>query len=93
MTEWFDLNDADEKAIAAFMWRIANLRIPNPESPSTALGASRIPDPAQLWYKAKLLKQWDAERRAQRPLDIMQPIEIAGGLVAAGILLYLSFLS
>ena len=85
MTEWFDLNEADEKAIAAFMSRVANLRIPDPES--------RIPDPAQLWCKAKLLARWEAERRAQRPLDIMQPIEIAGGLVAAGVLLYLSFLA
>jgi hypothetical protein len=84
MTEWFDLNDADEKAIAAFMSRIADLRIPNPEP--------RIPDPAQLWCKAKLLNQWHAARRAQRPLDIMQPIEIVGGLVAAGVLLYLSLL-
>jgi len=85
MTEWFDLNEADEKAIGAFMSRVANLRIPDPES--------RIPDSAQLWCKAKLLARWDAERRAQRPLDIMQPVEIAGGLVAAGVLLYLSFLA
>ena len=85
MTEWFDLNEADEKAIGAFMSRVANLRIPDPES--------LIPDSAQLWCKAKLLARWDAERRAQRPLDIMQPVEIAGGLVAAGVLLYLSFLA
>jgi hypothetical protein len=85
MTEWFDLNDADEKAIAAFMSRVANLRIPDP--------GSRIPEAAQLWCKAKLLARWEAERRAQRPLDIMQPIEIAGGLIAAGVLLYLSFLA
>jgi hypothetical protein len=85
MTEWFDLNDADEKAIAMFMARVADLRSPDPES--------RLPDPAQLWCKAKLLARWEAERRAQRPLDIMQPIEIAGGLVAAGVLLYLSFLA
>jgi hypothetical protein len=85
MTEWFDLNDADEKAIAAFMSRVANLRIPDP--------GSRIPEAAQLWCKAKLLARWEAERRAQRPLDIMQPIEIAGGLIAAGVLLYLSFVA
>jgi hypothetical protein len=85
MTEWFDLNESDEKAIAMFMSRVANLRIPDPES--------RIPDPAQLWCKARLLARWEAERRVQRPLDIMQPIEIAGGLVAAGVLLYLSFLA
>lgn len=85
MTEWFDLIDTDETAVATFMSRVANLRVPDPDS--------RIPEPAQLWCKAKLLERWEAERRAQRPLDIMQPIEIAGGLAAAGLLLYLSFLA
>ena len=80
MTEWFDLNDAEEKSIATFMSRVANLRVPNPES--------RIPSAADLYCKARLIAQWDAERRALRPVDIMQPIEIAGGLVAAGLLLY-----
>jgi hypothetical protein len=82
MTEWFDLNRDEERAVAAFMSRVANLRIPSP--------GSRIPDPAALWCKAQLIQRWEAERRAQRPLDIMQPIEIAGGLVAAGLLLYWS---
>jgi len=85
MTEWFDLNEVDENAIATFMSRVANLRTPKPET--------RTPDAAQLWCKAKLIARWEAERRAQRPLDFMQPIEIAGGLVAAGVLLYLSFLA
>jgi hypothetical protein len=82
MTEWLDLGEEDERAIAAFMSRVANLRTPDPES--------RLPDSGQLWWKAQLLKKWEAERRAQWPLDIMQPIEIAGGLVAAGLLLYWS---
>jgi hypothetical protein len=34
--------------------------------------------------------RWEAERRAQRPLDVMHPIEITGGLVAAGLMLYWS---
>jgi len=82
MTEWFDLDPEEEQAVAAFMARVAGLRIPNPES--------RIPGAAELWCKATLLRKWDAERRARRPLDIMLPIEIAGGLVAAGLLLYWS---
>ena len=48
------------------------------------------PDPMQLWWKAQLLRRWDAERRAQLPLDLMNPIEIAAGLAVAGVLLYLS---
>ena len=82
MTNPFDLGEHDEQAIAAFMSRVAELRIPNPES--------RIPDSTQLWWKAQLLKKWEAERRAQWPLVVMQPVEIAGGLVAAVLLLYWS---
>ena len=82
MTEWLDLGEEDERAIAAFMSRVAELGIPDPES--------RIPDSSHLWWKAQLLKKWEAERRAQWPIDVMQPIEIAGGLVAAGLLLYWS---
>lgn len=82
MTEWFDLDEAEEKAITAFMSRVAHVRVPGPES--------RIEAPADLWCKARLLAQWEAARRAQRPLDIMQPFEIVGGLVAAGVLIYLS---
>ena len=82
MTEWHDLTSEEERAVAAFMSRVSNLRIPNPES--------RIPATTTLWSKANLIQRWEAERRAQRPLDIMQPIEIAGGLVAAGLLLYWS---
>ena len=82
MTEWFDVSADDEQAIAAFMARVAELRVPNSES--------GLQDAGQLWCKGLLLRKWEAERRAQRPLDIMQPIEIAGGLVAAGLLLYWS---
>src|SRR6478672_1274730 len=82
MTDWFALRDDEERAIAAFMSRVANVRIPDPESPTLSSNT--------LWWKAKLLDRWEAERRAQWPLDIMQPIEIVGGLVAAGLLLYWS---
>ena len=84
MSEWFDLEDADEEAIATFMCRVASLRIPD--------RGSRVPVAGELWGKARLIERWDAARRAQRPLDIMQRVEIAGGLVAAGLLVYLSLL-
>jgi hypothetical protein len=82
MTDWFELTDDEERAVSAFMSRVANVRIPDPES--------RIPVSNALWWKAKLLDRWDAEQRVQWPLDIMQPIEIAGGLVAVGLLFYWS---
>jgi hypothetical protein len=79
MTNWFDLSESDDRAIAAFM---------------TGLAASPVPgsvqDPSRVWWKAQLLKQWDAERRAQRPVELMQPVEIAGALTAAVLLLYWS---
>ena len=82
MAEWFDLDREEEQAVAAFMARVADLRIPD--------SGSRLPAAAELWCKANLLRKWEAERRAQWPLDIMQRVEIAGGLVAAGLLLYWS---
>lgn len=80
MNTWFELNDDDERTIAAFMAKV-----------STLPAAAAAPDAMQLWWKAQLLRRWDAERRAQMPLDVMQPFEIAAGLGAAAFLLYLSF--
>jgi len=48
MTEWFDLNPEEERVVAAFMSRVANLRTPSSES--------RIPDSAALWSKARLIE-------------------------------------
>jgi hypothetical protein len=79
MTDWFELNEDDERAIAAFMARVSALPT-----------AAAAPDPRQLWWKAQLLRRWDAERRAQIPLDVMHPFEIAAGLGTAGLLLYWS---
>ena len=79
MTNWFEWNDDDEGMVASFMTRVAALPAATP-----AL------DPMQLWWKAQLLRRWDAQRRAQAPIDIMQPVEIAAGLACAGVLLYLS---
>ena len=84
MTNPFTLPDDEDRALAAFMSRVATLRIPDP--------GSRIPAASELYCKARLLAQWKAERRALRPIDAMHSIEIAGGLVAAGVLLYLSLL-
>ena len=79
MTSWLDLTAEEERGVAAFMERVAALPV-----------GGAVPDAMQLWWKAQLLRRWDAERQAQLPLDLMQPIEIAGGLVAAALLLYLS---
>jgi hypothetical protein len=46
-----------------------------------------LPDPARIWWRARLLQRWEAETRATAPLDVMQRVEILGGLIAAVVLL------
>jgi hypothetical protein len=47
-----------------------------------------LPDSARVWWRARLLQRWDAESRATVPLDLMQRVEVIGGLVAAIVLLF-----
>jgi hypothetical protein len=47
----------------------------------------RVPGPDILWLKAQLIQRWDAQRRVQMPIDVMEPFEIAASLVAAMLLL------
>ena len=72
-----DLDPAEARAVEAFMARLAEA---GPASPAV--------DARALWWKAQMLRRWDAERRVERPLDVMEPVEIAGGLIAAGLLLF-----
>ena len=74
-----ELSEAEERAIAGFMARMAAI------DPRGAL--PRMPEAGPLWWKAQLLRRWDAERRVQAPLDAMHPIQIAAGLAAAAMLL------
>ena len=76
MAKWFELTEDEDRALAAFMARVASL----PAAPA-------MTDPMPLWWKAQLVRRWDAERRAQAPLDVMERIEIVAGLAAAGVLL------
>jgi hypothetical protein len=78
--EWF--NRDDEQVVVEYMTRLAN---------SVPGRMSQVPDPAVLWVKAQMLKRWDAERRAQAPLDVMEPVQIAAGLAAAAVLFVWSF--
>ena len=83
MTDWLGLNHEEERIAEAFMSKVAAL----PVDPGMAPG---VVDPMQLWWKAQLLRRWDAERRVQMPLDVMDRIEVAAGLLAAGVLLVLA---
>jgi hypothetical protein len=84
MGEWFNRSAAqeDEQVVVEYMTRLAG---------AVPAGASRMPDPGVLWVKAQMLRRWDAERRAQAPLDVMEPVQIAAGLAAAAVLFVWSF--
>jgi hypothetical protein len=78
MVEWFDRDgNDDDQAVVEYMTRLANA-VP-PQMP-------QVPDPGVLWVKAQMLRRWDAERKAQAPLDVMEPIQIAAGIAAAVVL-------
>jgi hypothetical protein len=47
----------------------------------------RMPGADVLWLKARLIRQWEAQRRVRRPIEVMEPVELAAGLMAAGLLL------
>ena len=78
MVEWFDRDrNDDDQAVVEYMTRLANAVPPR---------MSQVPDPGVLWVKAQMLRRWDAERKAQAPLDVMEPIQIAAGIAAAAVL-------
>jgi hypothetical protein len=79
MVEWFlRIVMADEEQdIAAYMSRLAR---------AASRHAPRLPAADVLWVKAQMLQRWETERRVLAPLDVMEPVQIAAGLVAACIL-------
>jgi hypothetical protein len=80
MVELFsqNLTPEEEDAVAAFMGRVAVLRDDQ---------QAQLPDPAVLWWRAQFVRRWNSERKAQAPLDVIDPIQIVAGLIAAGLLL------
>ena len=47
----------------------------------------RLPGADVLWVKVRLIRQWEAQRKVRRPIDVMEPVELAAGFMAAGLLL------
>ena len=68
----------DERTIVAFMQRLGDVPVDV---------SSKVPGADVLWFKAQLIRRWDAQRRIERPMDLMEPIELAAGAIAAGLLL------
>jgi hypothetical protein len=80
MTTWFDRNVTpdEEQEIGAYMAKLGASPLPR---------MARLPDADLLWVKAQMLRRWELERKVEAPLDMMEPVQIAAGLVAAGVLL------
>jgi hypothetical protein len=76
-----DLTPAEERTLTAFMQRLR-------DAPVRA--SSSVPGADVLWLKAQLIRRWEHQRRAQRPIDLMEPFEIAAGVAAAVLLLFWS---
>ena len=51
------------------------------------LDAGPLPDPRQLWWKAELLKRWDAQRHAAAPIERAEPAQVGIGLAGSLVLL------
>jgi len=49
-----------------------------------------LPDPTYLWWKAELLRRWDAQQKATAPLEVGEQVQMGVGVVAAaGLLMWL----
>jgi hypothetical protein len=68
----------EERRVAEYMSSLASSTIAAAPAPQAA---------SAIWVKAQLLSRWDAERKAMRPLDAIEPVQIGLGLVAAAVLL------
>ena len=79
MSRWFtaDVTPDEERAILAFMERLATSPVPD-----TPLLSGH----GAIWWKAQLLRRWDDQRQAARPLAIMEPIQFIAGLAAAALM-------
>ena len=73
-----DVTAVEERVVAAFMDRLR--AAPLPVLP-------QMPGADVLWLKARLIRQWDAQRKVRKPIELMEPVELAAGIMAAGLLL------
>ena len=76
-----DVTAAEEQTIAAFMQGLH--KVPLTDSP-------QMPGAHVLWLKGCLIQQWEAQRRIRRPIDLMEPFELAASAAAAVLLLFWS---
>jgi predicted anti-sigma-YlaC factor YlaD len=46
-----------------------------------------VPDPGVIWWKAQLLRRWQAERAASAPIERMRWVELVAGLASLAVFL------
>ena len=49
--------------------------------------ATERPNPGHLWFKAQVLRQWDARRRVTTPLDVAELVQVAVSAVIIALLM------
>ena len=78
MIDWFNpkVTPDEEQNVAAFMGRLAALPVP---------GTGIAPNHRAIWWKAQLLRRWDEQRQAVRPVALMEPVQLVAGLTAAAL--------
>ena len=57
------------------------------ELAAVPLNAPALPDATYLWWKAQVLRRWDADRQAVVPLDVGEHVQVGIGLGGAVLLL------
>lgn len=76
-----DVTAAEEQVVSAFMQRLQAAALDRPP---------RMPGADVLMLKAQLIRKWEAQRRISRPIELMEPFEIAATAAAAVLLLFWS---
>ena len=62
----------DALTVAGFMRRMAD----------TSAARAQLPDPGTLWWKAQIVRRWEAERRSAAPVESMERVELLAAIVA-----------
>jgi hypothetical protein len=63
----------EERMVAEWLARVASAPVP----------ASHIPDAETIWWQAQLQRRWDDGRRAQRPIEWMEWIQLGAAAATA----------
>jgi hypothetical protein len=75
-----ETDDQETQMVTAWLKKLS--AVPVTEAP--------LPDPTYLWWKAELLRRWDAQQRVIAPIEIGEQVQMGVGVVAAaGLLVWL----